>query len=100
MRAIGARQTGRETRPTGRYITTHGPARRTRGDRTLEASTPGSTWGDWGDDDELGSIDLITPGKVQGALDAFSNASRFVVTASPLRMPGVVGTPVTPVATV
>ena len=24
----------------------------------------GSTWGDWGDDDELGRINLITPDKV------------------------------------
>ncbi|MET0883496.1 MAG: cyclase family protein, partial [Acidimicrobiales bacterium] len=24
----------------------------------------GSTWGDWGDDDELGRINLITPEKV------------------------------------
>src|ERR1043165_10240790 len=28
----------------------------------------GSTWGDWGDDDELGRINLLTPEKVlQGA---------------------------------
>jgi kynurenine formamidase len=25
---------------------------------------PGSTWGDWGDDDELGRINLLTPAKV------------------------------------
>ena len=25
---------------------------------------PGSTWGDWGDDDELGRINLVTPEKV------------------------------------
>ena len=25
---------------------------------------PGSTWGDWGDDDELGRINLVTPAKV------------------------------------
>ena len=25
---------------------------------------PGSTWGDWGDDDELGRINLLTPEKV------------------------------------
>ena len=25
---------------------------------------PGSTWGDWGEDDELGRINLITPEKV------------------------------------
>ena len=24
----------------------------------------GSTWGDWGDDDELGRINLVTPEKV------------------------------------
>ena len=24
----------------------------------------GSTWGDWGDDDELGRINLLTPEKV------------------------------------
>src|SRR5207244_2182485 len=25
---------------------------------------PGSTWGDWGEDDELGRINLLTPDKV------------------------------------
>ena len=25
---------------------------------------PGSTWGDWGEDDELGRINLLTPHKV------------------------------------
>lgn len=25
---------------------------------------PGSTWGDWGKDDELGRINLVTPEKV------------------------------------
>ena len=26
---------------------------------------PGSTWGDWGDDDELGRINLLTPERTQ-----------------------------------
>ena len=25
---------------------------------------PGSTWGDWGEDDELGRINLVTPEEV------------------------------------
>ena len=29
---------------------------------------PGSTWGDWGEDDELGRINLLTPEKVLAAL--------------------------------
>jgi hypothetical protein len=37
---------------------------------------------------------------MQGVPDTFYNVSRFLITASPLRMPGVVDSPVTPVVTV
>ena len=33
-------------------------------DKALEATAARSTWGDWGDDDELGRINLLTPEKV------------------------------------
>src|SRR4029453_17761143 len=38
-----------------------------RGDAMTKRWTrrpPGSTWGDWGDDDELGRVNLLTPEKV------------------------------------
>ena len=39
----------------------------------------GSTWGDWGDDDELGRINLLTPekvlaGRARGARPASASA--------------------------
>jgi hypothetical protein len=83
---------------------------------------PGSTWGDWGGDDELGRINLLTADKVLQSVREVEagisfclslphlhelaswlrahDRSRFLLTAPPLRMPGVVGSPVTPVATV
>ncbi|GLY38946.1 cyclase [Amycolatopsis sp. NBRC 101858] len=39
-------------------------------DRRWKQRPPGSTWGDWGDDDELGRINLLTRDKVlQGAAE-------------------------------
>ena len=38
---------------------------------------PGSTWGDWGDDDELGRINLLTPEKVLQGSREVQPASRF-----------------------
>ena len=48
---------------------------------------PGSTWGDWGDDDELGRINLLTPEKVlQGAREVQSGISFCL--SLPLDYPG------------
>ncbi|HEY9558235.1 MAG TPA: cyclase family protein [Acidimicrobiales bacterium] len=47
----------------------------------------GSTWGDWGDDDELGRINLITPEKVlQGAREVQAGISFCL--SLPLDLPG------------
>ncbi len=37
---------------------------------------PGSTWGDWGDDDELGRVNLLTPEKVLGGADGWTPTRR------------------------
>jgi kynurenine formamidase len=48
---------------------------------------PGSTWGDWGDDDELGRINLITPEKVlQGVREVEAGLSFCL--SLPLDFPG------------
>jgi kynurenine formamidase len=48
---------------------------------------PGSTWGDWGDDDELGRINLLTPEKVlQGAREVEAGISFCL--SLPLDYPG------------
>jgi kynurenine formamidase len=48
---------------------------------------PGSTWGDWGDDDELGRINLLTPEKVlQGAREVQAGISFCL--SLPLDYPG------------
>ncbi len=48
---------------------------------------PGSTWGDWGDDDELGRINLLTPEKVlQGAREV--EAGITFCLSLPLDYPG------------
>ena len=47
----------------------------------------GSTWGDWGDDDELGRINLLTPEKVlQGVAEV--QAGRSFSLSLPLDLPG------------
>ena len=47
----------------------------------------GSTWGDWGDDDELGRINLLTPEKVlQGIAEV--QAGRSFCLSLPLDLPG------------
>ncbi|MHB1583384.1 MAG: cyclase family protein [Acidimicrobiales bacterium] len=47
----------------------------------------GSTWGDWGDDDELGRINLLTPEKVlQGVAEV--QAGRSFCLSLPLDFPG------------
>jgi hypothetical protein len=48
---------------------------------------PGSTWGDWGDDDELGRINLVTPEKVlQGVREVQAGISFCL--SLPLDYPG------------
>ena len=48
---------------------------------------PGSTWGDWGDDDELGRINLVTPEKVlEGAREVQAGISFCL--SLPLDFPG------------
>lgn len=48
---------------------------------------PGSTWGDWGDDDELGRINLLTPEKVlQGVAEVQAGVSFCL--SLPLDLPG------------
>jgi kynurenine formamidase len=47
----------------------------------------GSTWGDWGDDDELGRINLLTPAKVlEGAAEVQAGISFCL--SLPLDLPG------------
>jgi kynurenine formamidase len=48
---------------------------------------PGSTWGDWGDDDELGRVNLLTPDKVlQGVREVQAGVSFCL--SLPLDYPG------------
>jgi hypothetical protein len=47
----------------------------------------GSTWGDWGDDDELGRINLITPAKVLEGVGEVQAGSASA-SALPLDFPG------------
>ena len=52
----------------------------------MEAAPAGSTWGDWGDDDELGRINLITPEKVlQGVREVEAGVSFCL--SLPARLP-------------
>ena len=73
----------------------------------------GSNWGDFGDDDQRGRLNLLTPEKVREGLlgelwclkelaEWLRTAGRnmFLLTAPPLRLTGAIGPPVTPVATV
>ena len=95
--------------------------------RRWQKRPEGSTWGDFGDDDQRGRMNLVTPERVRAAagevreglsfclslplgelwylseLAAYLRArgrNRFLLTAPPLRLPGAVGSPATPVATV
>src|ERR1700760_3915361 len=47
----------------------------------------GSTWGDWGDDDELGRINLITPEKVLEGVREIQSGQTFCLSL-PLDFPG------------
>jgi kynurenine formamidase len=48
---------------------------------------PGSTWGDWGEDDELGRINLITPEKVRQGVREVEAGVSFCLSL-PLDYPG------------
>ena len=48
---------------------------------------PGSTWGDWGDDDELGRINLLTPQKVLEGVREVEAGISFCLSL-PLDFPG------------
>ena len=48
---------------------------------------PGSTWGDWGDDDELGRINLLTPEKVLEGVREVEAGISFCLSL-PLDYPG------------
>ncbi|HEX4015239.1 MAG TPA: cyclase family protein [Frankiaceae bacterium] len=48
---------------------------------------PGSTWGDWGDDDELGRINLLTPEKVLEGVREVREGKSFCLSL-PLDYPG------------
>ncbi|MFP3899252.1 MAG: cyclase family protein [Acidimicrobiia bacterium] len=48
---------------------------------------PGSTWGDWGDDDELGRINLLTPEKVLHGVREVEHGLSFCLSL-PLDLPG------------
>ena len=55
--------------------------------RRWERRPEGSTWGDWGDDDELGRINLLTPEKVlQGVAEVRAGISFCL--SLPLDLPG------------
>src|ERR1700712_5251443 len=47
----------------------------------------GSTWGDWGDDDELGRVNLITPEKVLQGVREVQTGETFCLSL-PLDYPG------------
>ncbi|MFL6206639.1 MAG: cyclase family protein [Acidimicrobiales bacterium] len=47
----------------------------------------GSTWGDWGDDDELGRINLLTPEKVRQGISEVQHGITFCLSL-PLDLPG------------
>ena len=48
---------------------------------------PGSTWGDWGDDDELGRINLLTAEKVLQGVQEVEAGISFCLSL-PLDYPG------------
>jgi kynurenine formamidase len=47
----------------------------------------GSTWGDWGDDDQLGRVNLLTPEKVKAAVAEVQTGESFCLSL-PLDLPG------------
>jgi kynurenine formamidase len=55
--------------------------------RRWKQRPPGSTWGDWGDDDELGRINLLTPEKVLEGVREVEAGISFCLSL-PLDYPG------------
>ena len=55
--------------------------------RRWKQRPPGSTWGDWGDDDELGRINLLTPEKVLEGVREVEAGITFSLSL-PLDFPG------------
>ena len=47
----------------------------------------GSTWGDWGDDDQLGRLNLLTPARIMTAAREVEEGLSFCL-SMPLDMPG------------
>ena len=47
----------------------------------------GSTWGDWGEDDQLGRVNLLTPEKVKAAVSEVQDGRSFCLSL-PLDLPG------------
>ncbi|MDP4795740.1 MAG: cyclase family protein [Rhodospirillales bacterium] len=47
----------------------------------------GSTWGDWGDDDQLGRVNLLTPERVKAAIAEVHEGLTFCLSL-PLNLPG------------
>jgi kynurenine formamidase len=59
----------------------------TNGSRRWVQRPPGSTWGDFGDDDQLGRLNLITPEKVRQAVAEVREGRTFCLSL-PLDYPG------------
>jgi hypothetical protein len=57
------------------------------GDRRWQRRPPGSNWGDFGDDDELGRLNLLTPERVRAAAAEVREGLRFCLSL-PLDRPG------------
>lgn len=55
--------------------------------RRWQQRPPGSTWGDWGDDDQLGRINLMTPAKVLEGVREVQAGISFCLSL-PLDFPG------------
>ncbi len=47
----------------------------------------GSTWGDWGDDDQLGRVNLLTPERIKAAISEVHEGLTFCLSL-PLNLPG------------
>ena len=56
--------------------------------RFVEISSHVRNWGRWGDDDELGTLNLITPGVVQGAAACIHTGETFPLSV-PLEADGI-----------
>lgn len=85
---IGRRSGGHRARDNRRAGRAEGPD--SEGEPVAKRWTnrpPGSTWGDWGDDDELGRINLLTPEKVLQGVREVETGETFCLSL-PLDYPG------------